>query len=104
GLPIVTSGRARRTAPSPTATSGFGWRPADDREALARTAELPWAAAGGVSPALGRLGRCAQGGQKSTDHPADAPWREARGRRRPFPGQALVGHQGPGQPELPEGR
>src|SRR6266446_6572480 len=97
------SGCARRPAASPTATCGFGWRSADDREALAGTTELTRAAAGGFSARLGSPRRSAQGEQKSAEGAADATRREALGRPRPLPGQPLVDDQWSGQPELPEG-
>ena len=54
------------------------------------------------SARFGRAGRGAQLGEKSGEGAADAAGRQLGGRERPFPGEALVGDQGSGEPELPE--
>lgn len=71
-------------------------------EAWGGSRPLAGTAAGGLSAGLGCLSRSTQAGQKAPEGPLDAPRAEAFGGPRPLPGQPLVGHQGPGQPELPE--
>src|SRR5438132_846347 len=75
-----------------------------DREAWGRSGTLTGATAGGFSTGLGCSSRSTQGAQKSTEGTLDATRRETLGWSRPLPRQALLGHQGSGQPELPEDR
>ena len=75
-----------------------------DREAGSRFRSLAWSSSGGFSAGLGCLSRRAQSDQKSTERTLDATRREPLGWARPLPGQAVLGDDGSGQPELPEDR
>src|SRR5207237_2038653 len=75
-----------------------------DWETWSRFRSLAWVSAGGFSARLGHPSRRAQGDQKSTEGPLHATWREPLGWARPLPGQAVLGDDGSGQPELPEHR
>src|SRR5438477_2510962 len=88
---IVTSGR-------------FGAGTMSDWETWSRFRSLAWVSAGGFSARLGHPSRRAQGDQKSTEGPLHATWREPLGWARLLPGQAVLGDDGSGQPELSEHR
>jgi hypothetical protein len=85
-----------------TSLGGPFWSSAGDWMARAWSWSVARTAAWGFPVWFGWASRGAQLGEQPDEGTADAAGRQLGSRERPLPGQALVGDEGSGEPELPE--